>query len=433
MGESARAHINMTGFPATRTSTSVLLFFATSTATLNILDRSVLNIVAEPMRISLGLTDTQLGLLSVCFALFYSIAGLPIAHYADRPSTDRRLVVAACVSVWSAMTVLSGLASTFVQLLFARAFVAVGESGSGPALLTLLNEAVPERVRGKAFGIYGLGAPLGILLGLAVGGYLVELVGWRMTFVIVGAPGILVAVAFKIFVRDPRRMGPMDRLAHRARFDEALRVMLISKPLLLLTFAAATSGLITIGLPSWTAIYLIRILHLEPGHAGLILGLILGLGGIAGTMVGGILADRMERRGVGRSLLVPAAGLALGIPAALVAFGSEDWRVFTFFYGIVAFGAFFFMGPLVSTLHSLSPASCRATVTVILFMVMNLLGGGLGPFLIGAFSANLSTKHGPEGLRWVIMAASTAALVPALLYIWTSWVIKRQVSPSPLL
>ncbi|MCP3731107.1 MFS transporter [Sphingomonas sp. MG17] len=395
----------------------LLLVIAVLATFFNILDRSILSILAEPIKQDLGLTDTQLGFLTgFAFALFYSFAGLPIARYVDRPHSDRPLVIASCMALWSAMTMVCGMAANYGQLLVARMLVAVGESGGGPPILTLMNHYVTPANRSRAFGIYSLGIPLGTLAGLMVGGWLADLVGWRMTFIIVGAPGLLLALIIKLTLHEPRKTepAPVATEAHPSILENC-RVIFGSPALRWLTAATALIGVFVTALPNWTGIYLIRVVELSPTQAGLLLGLTMGAGAI-GTYYGGALADRFARAGPGRALLVPCYGLLIGIPAAGLAIASSDWRVFAALYWISFVGAASYLGPFFSVVQQLVGPKYRATTIVIIMMLFNLVGVGLGSFAVGVASDYFAPLYGRDSLRWILVVGHLAAVVPAFLY-----------------
>lgn len=389
-------------------------------STINFLDRSVLNIMAEPIKRELGFSDTQLGLLTgFAFALFYSLVGVPIARYVDRPTTNRPAVIGTCVALWSGMTMVCGFVTSYTQLLVARALVAVGESGSGPANMTLIDQYVTPSTRSRAFAIYGLGIPLGTLLGLMVGGLLVDLVGWRLTFVIVGAPGLLLGLIVWLCLHEPRTEAVQtdSAAAERPSLTENVLVIVRNPALLTLMAAASIGGLIVTGLPVWTGVYLIRVLGLSATQAGLTLGLLIGIGGGLGTYFGGVIADRIAKHEPGRALLVPYVGLLIGIPAAIAAFLSDDWRVFVAFYWITIVGAKLYFGPVYALLPRFVDRQHRATTLVVVVMMTNLIGGGLGPLLVGVGSDLLRPSFGVEGLRYALIAGHIFAVVPAFLYL----------------
>ncbi len=405
--------------PDTQKQFRTLMILGVMISTVSIVDRSVLNILAEPIKNDLGFSDTQLGLLTgFAFSLFYSAVGIPIARYVDRPKTDRPLLIAICVAGWSAATALSGAVVSYVQLLIARGMVAVGESGTGPAVMTLIDHYVRPEKRSRAFALYGLGIPLGTLIGLMLGGFLVDLVGWRWSFVIVGAPGIVLALFIYLFMSEPRRTddNPDEKQADQPSLVENVRVIWKTPALMWLAAATALMGFFVLGLPSWMGVYLIRILDMTPTHAGLLLGLTLGIGGGLGTYFGGVLADRLSASDPGRALLVPAVGLLLGVPSALIAFLSSDWRVFAGVYWIAVIGSAVYFGPLFSMIQLLVKKNYRATTMVVMMLAANLIGAGLGPFLIGLGSDILNSRYGENSLRIALIIGQLTAVLPAFCY-----------------
>ena len=171
----------------------------------NFLDRQIVTILAEPIARDLDLSDTQIGVLTgLAFALFYTAMGVPIARIADNPHTNRATVIAVSLAIWSAMTALCGLAQNFSHLLLARFGVGVGEAGGTPPSHSLITDKAPPEKRASAFGIYQLGPPIGGLIGMVLGGVLADSVGWRHAFLLVGLPGLLLALVVRWLVKDPR-------------------------------------------------------------------------------------------------------------------------------------------------------------------------------------------------------------------------------------
>jgi len=410
----------------------LLIALGMITSISNVIDRSVVNILAEPIKRDLGLSDTQLGLLTgFSFALLYSVMGLPIARYVDRPKTDRPMVIAACVALWSAMTMACGAITSFGQLLTARALVAIGEAGSGPAIVTLMNHYVTPWTRSRTFAIYGLGPPIGTLLGIVVGGFLVDLIGWRLTFVAVGAPGLVLAVLIWWLMPEPRRAAravSSPAAGRQPSLADNARLVVRSPSLRWLVSSAAMTGLILLGLPAWTGVYLIRVVGLTPTRTGLVLGLAFGIGGALGTYLGGLWADQLSKRDPGRALMPTVWGLLIGIPAAFPAFLSGDWRIFAVSYGLIIFGASAYLGPMFSVLQLLVSERYRATTVVITFAMLQLVGAGLGPLLIGMGSDVLRSRFGTDSLRFILLGGHVGAFVPALLYLRTRYLIRHEVA-----
>ena len=214
----------------------------------NFLDRQIVNILAEPIRKDLNLSDTQIGLMTgLAFALFYTVLGLPIARYADKPTTDRGRLIAVALAIWSAMTALCGLAQNFAQLLLARIGVGVGEAGCTPAAHSLIADRVPAERRASAMAFYALGIPLGSLLGMVIGGYLADVLGWRKAFMLVGAPGVLLALFVVMLVKDKGRLAAAAGKPVHAPESMAvtLKSLLSSRTFLILLAAASACSFLS--------------------------------------------------------------------------------------------------------------------------------------------------------------------------------------------
>ena len=204
----------------------------------NYLDRQIVSILAELIRKELNLSDTQIGLLTgLAFALFYAVLGLPIAKYADRPNTDRSKIIGLSVAIWSLMTALSGLAVNFVQLLLARIGVGIGEAGCTPPAHSLIADRFPPNKRSGAMAFYALGVPIGSLLGMVLGGLLADTIGWRHTLMLVGTPGLLLALLFVVLVKDGSRQSINMPSAPPVQDDSVItsvRILLRSRTLVVL-------------------------------------------------------------------------------------------------------------------------------------------------------------------------------------------------------
>ena len=242
---------------------------------LNFLDRQIVGILAQPISKELHLTDTQIGLMTgLAFAIFYTGLGIPIARYADRHSTDRVTVVTACLAVWSAMTALCGAAQTFVQLFAARVGVGIGEAGGTPPVHALIAEMASPEQRASALSLYQLGPPLGGLIGMVMGGYLADSIGWRWAFVVVGAPGVVLALLVRAILRDPRRDGDAPVVQPAAMgLGKAFGHILASRANRLILIGVAFSAVANFGMLIWGPIYLQRSFGISAHVTGFWFGL----------------------------------------------------------------------------------------------------------------------------------------------------------------
>ena len=298
----------------------------------NFLDRQIVNILAEPIKADLGLSDTQLGLLAgPAFAVFYALLGIPIARYADKDGTNRVRLIALALTIWSAMTAVCGLAQNFVQLLLARIGVGVGEAGCTPAAHSLISDSVAPEKRSSAIAFYGLGVPIGSLLGLILGGIVNDLYGWRIALMLVGAPGMLLALVVLFVMREPRHHRPVETTATAAPAQlparQAMREIFSSRAFLYILIAASVTAFLGYGKALWTISFFIRSHGLSTTEAGLSMAVVLGLAGVFGTWLGGKCADLFGKRDKRHILTLPAYGMAVGAPILFLGYQMDDWRV----------------------------------------------------------------------------------------------------------
>ncbi len=385
----------------------------------NFIDRQIVNILAEPIARDLNLSDTQIGLMTgIAFALFYTILGLPIARYADRPKTSRPKLIAAALAIWSGMTALCGLAQNFGQLLLARVGVGVGEAGCTPAAHSLISDLVPKERRASALGFYALGIPVGTVLGMIIGGLLVDQLGWRHAFMIVGLPGILMAVVVLLVLKDPRHLArPSDAIPPpEMDWQSALRSIFSSRAMVLLLVGASSAAFLSYGKATWATIFFQRTHGLSPGQVGLWLGLSNGAAGILGTWMSGKLADRYGATNRQHVLTAAALGMLLLAPTAILAYSMGNWIAGMLLLMIPTFLGSLYYGPTYSSVQGLVTPQARAMASAVLLFFQNLIGLGLGPLLFGMLSDALKATYGEESVRYVLYAASVLSLIPAYFF-----------------
>lgn len=375
--------------------------------TFNFIDRQILSILLEPIKQDLGLSDTQLGLLTgFAFALFYATLGIPIARYADKG--NRRNLVALALAIWSGMTALSGVAQNFWHLLVARIGVGVGEAGCSPPAHSMIADYFPAEKRATALGIYSLGIPFGILFGFIAGGWLNEFFGWRVAFFVVGVPGLLLALVVRFSLREPRRgmaEGRVD-VGVQPTIMETFRYLWAKRSFRHLAFGGALTAFVGYGVVTWMPSYLIRSYGLDTGDAGTYLGLILGIPGGIGIAAGGWVADRFGAKDVRWYLWVVSVALVAGVPFSVGVYLADTALAALLFLIIpVALGNFY-QATTFSQTQGLVSLRMRAVAAAVLLFILNIIGLGAGPQAVGIVSDLLSDTYGQESLRYSLLIFS---------------------------
>jgi predicted MFS family arabinose efflux permease len=346
----------------------------------NFVDRSVVSVLGQAIKAELGLSDLQLGLLGgLSFAVFYTGLGLPIARLAER--RNRVGIIALSTAAWSVMTALCGAAQGFGQLLAARMGVGIGEAGLSPAAQALISDTAPPERRASALAVYSLGIPIGTLIGLAAGGWLVQALGWRLAFVAVGLPGLLLALLAALTLKEAPRtsQAPPPMTAVLARLK--------ARPSGLHAIAGASLASVAgYGISYFVPAWFNRAFGFDYAQAGLVTGLISSLPAAISLMAGGMIADRWGARNKAAFALAPAAALLATAPLYLWAFAQGDWRAATALLTVTALFQYAYLPPTLALLHHLVEPRMRATATAILFFCINLVGLGVGPALAGWLS-----------------------------------------------
>lgn len=399
--------------------TRVMLWVLLVVYILNFLDRQIVNILAEPIARDLQLSDADIGLMTgLAFALFYTVLGIPIARYADRPSTNRVGLISVSLAIWSGMTVLCGMAQNFVQLLLARIGVGVGEAGCTPAAHSLITDAVAPAKRSSAIAFYGLGIPIGSLLGLIVGGLVNDLWGWRIAFMVVGVPGILLAFVLPLLIKEVRARDSHAGATIGAALTvaQALREVFGTRAFVYLAIAASFTAFLGYGKGVWALILFQRSHGLSAGETGLLLGVALGIAGIVGTWLGGYFADRHGKVNRRHMLTTPAAGMAIAAPILFLGYAVTEWHlaIALLFVPTVLNAAYY--GPTFACVHGLVQPEARAMASAVMLFLQNLIGLGLGPWLFGLASEELKPVVGTESVRYVLYGAAWLGLIPAFFF-----------------
>lgn len=394
-----------------------LLAMLTSVGILNFFDRQILSILLQAIKEDLLFSDLQLGLLSgTLFAVFYSIVGIPVARLADR--WDRGKIVSIALFVWSAMTMLSGLAASFLHLALARIGVAVGESGVAPASHSLIADRFPTD-RATALSVYSIGGIFGAFLALSVGGWISDNHGWRIAFFAAGLPGVLLAFAAAFLIKDFRESQAFSKDTFmtepgKPTLLQGVKLLWAIKTWRYAAIATAYTHIASLAIGTFLASFMIRSFELSAADTGLIMAVVIGSCATTGSLGGGIIADKLSSKwGVQwMSWTLTFAFVAGGILTPLL-FMSTDLRLFVvllapYFLFISASG-----GVQFAIAQSLVGSSMRATSSAALILMINLFGLGIGPVLLGFISDQIG---GADSLRYAMLCMTPFTLVGAYYY-----------------
>jgi len=388
-----------------------VLLMLTSVYIFNFIDRQIVVVLQESIKSDLGLSDTQLGLLSgFSFAIFYVLLGIPIARVADK--SNRKNIVAGSLAVWSAMTAVCGLAQNFYHLLLARIGVGVGEAGCSPAAHAMISDYFSSKKRATALSVYSMGIYVGILFGFSLGGWLDSVYGWRVAFFSLGLPGVLFALIFLFSVKEPKRKHVVTESDHKSEGIFQVLIYLFSKKsFLFLSVAVGLHTFSTYALGNWLPSFLERVHGLSKSEIGLYAGVIIGIAGAFGTLLGGYLADRLGRQNKTWYMKVSAYSALLAIPFLLIYYfhSSVSLILMALFIAYACISTF--LGPSIAITHSLVPPHMRAFSSAILFLVLNFIGLGLGPLTVGIISDYLQPTLQEQSLRWALASTLFASVV----------------------
>lgn len=407
------------------------LFLLVVAYTSSHVDRNIVGILIEPLKADLLLSDTQLGFLSgIAFALFYATLGIPIAIWADR--SNRRNIIAWSIAIWSAMTALCGLAQNFWQLAAARVGVGIGEAGSSPPSHSMISDLYPKEQRSSAMSIYALGVYFGIMIGFMVGGFVAEWWGWRAAFFVVGLPGLAIALLVRFTMIEPPRgyadggakPAALAKVNVKAGFAVLWRVRTTRHVVIGVTLTA----LVGYGSIVWGPAFLIRNHGLTPGQVGLFLGPVMGIVGGLGAYIGGMLADKLAARRQAWNAWIVGLAKVIAIPfiVSFYLIDSTFWALVV--YMPAAFLGAFYLGPSFAMIQSLTPLRSRALASAIMLFVLNLVGLGFGPQLIGIASDVMRVWFENDSLRYALLGAAFINIWAAIHYYLAGKTIESDTS-----
>jgi MFS family permease len=408
-----------------------VLTVLTLTCTLNYLDRGLVALLAQPIKAELHLTDSQLGFLTgIVFGLFYATLGIPMARWADRG--DRVSITSLAIGLWGLTVMAAVLVRNFGQLLAARVTAAVGEAGCLPPTYSLVGDYFPGAAeRTRAMSLYWLASPLAALISFAAGGWLNEQYGWRQTFFLMGIPGLALAVIVRLTITDPRsRAAAGSAPQPLPAFSAVLQILWGKRSTRHLTVAIVLLATLSLGLGPWYAAFMIRSHGMGTRELGLWLGVIFGIGGTAGTWLGGYIAARWFPANERRQMQLSAAMTVLLTPLYIAFLLVSGEMAALLLLGVLMLVFCFFVGPSYSLLQRLVPHDMRATTLAVVMLLANLIGMGIGPQLVGWISDGLLPSLGGESLRYAMLVLSVVALWAGYHFWATSRSVTRDLAAS---
>ncbi len=382
---------------------------------LNFLDRQILGILAGPIIEDLKLTDTEFGAIAgIAFAILYSVLGVPLAMLADRTSRSR--VVAGALAFWSLFTALCGTAANFGQLFLFRLGVGIGEAGGVAPSYALIADYFPPERRARALAIFSLGVPLGLAGGTLIGAYLAAWVNWRAAFVTMGVAGIALAPVMLYFVRDVPR--PVGASVEPVKLLRTFPLIAAKPTFWLMAAAASCSSLAGYGLAVWTPSVLERSFGFDIITRGQFLASIFLIGGTAGVLAGGALADRLGASDRGWYARLPAIAWLVTAPLFVAGLLATDSTLAWLLLLIPNALNILWLGPVTTAIQHLVARPLRATASASFLLINNFIGLGVGPMLIGALSEAFKARLGTEALRYAAVSVVGFYVVAGILMLF---------------
>jgi MFS family permease len=396
---------------------------------LNFLDRTVINILIDPIKHTYHVSDAVMGFISgFGFVILYSLLAAPVARWADR--SNRRNLISGGLVIWSGMTALGGVARNALQLTLSRFGVGIGEAAGTAPSMSMISDLYPGDQRSTAMAVYQLGPVIGGFLGSFVGGWVNQYYGWHDAFFVAGIPGVLVALLFRFTIREPKRgtaeVKKVD--TSQQKLGETMRYMSRQTCYVFILIGFCFTTFTQFGFGTWVAPFLGRIYHLNTAQIGTYMGIIMAAGGLTGTLIGGYLSDWAGRKSIGWKIYVPAICSICAMPGVLLFVSARSLPLCLAGFVIVATLSPVHVGPVVAVAHSVVRVGMRAFATSVIYLVSELLGLGLGPYLIGVFNDHFQSRFGVGVIRYTMSTAALTTLIGGLLFVAAGRFLERDMA-----
>ena len=392
----------------------------------NFLDRQVLSVVQEQVKVDLQLSDSQLGLLALGFGLAHALFALPLGRLSDR--MPRKTVLTACLTVWSAFTVVAGAANSFWAMFLARTGVGAGEAGVTPTSYSIISDKFTLSKRATALAVVGAGIPVGVMFSFFLGGLIVTEFGWRWTFVLFGAPGLLLALVFALTVETPMR-GEADgiKITKQSGTVESLKHLLSTPAYSLVLVGAGLRAIAAQGSLAWILSYYVRRFEYNEAYVGMTLGPLFGIVGIIGIFSASILSDRLSRRDVRWYAWITAIAKFAAFPAILATMLVNNYALSLAFYGLAILCGGATVAITNALIQNTAPVHMRGTASALKTTVLTLIGTALGATLIGFLSDFFADETAYGGLRMALIVVGSANIISGVLIYLSSFWLKRDI------
>ena len=398
-----------------------VLFALIVVYTFNFIDRSLVGVLAEPIRETFGLDDFTMGMLSgPAFAIMYTLLGIPFAMLAERRS--RTWIIAWAMAAWSAMTAACGIAQNATQFALARVGVGIGEAGCSPPSHSLISDYFPPEKRSSALGIFAIGIPLGTMLAALGGAWIAsqDSLNWRDAFIWMGLPGVLAAIIFKMTVKEPPRgfsdPGGVKTAEEKPGLFDAFGVIASKPTFWHVSIGGGLASFAGYGIGQFVPPFWMRVHGLDLMTAALIFGGVLGISAGIGTIGSGLIADRVRARHPNSDSWLPALGLALCVPFAVLGYNTLSFSsgltailIAIPLLSVAALLRYSYLGPMFAVTQKLVEPRMRATAAALLLFMVNFIGYVFGPPVIGYIS-DTGTKWQLERLESPVTISECGSL-----------------------
>lgn len=391
---------------AARSGNGFALFLLFLCFAINQLDRTIIAFLAVPLKIDLDLSDSEFAIITgPVFSATYGVFTLFFAYFSDRG--DRAKLLCLVLIIWSLASAACGLATSFVQLLIFRLVVGMGEAGGSPTSMALVTDYSRKQQRSMAYAIYVLGAPFGVFSAAVAGSYMAAQLGWRFTFILCGALGLVLAAVMRWKLRDPRpvsrvteRIGPISLSANIfAGVVSAFKVMRTYRSTIPILLAFSFSYFLGGGMVNWAPIFFNRYHPFSVHDAATYIGIAYCVGIVPGILLGGIVTDRLAKSNPMWPIYISQLGLLLSLPMYFCAYYLTDSTIAIITFGLGIFFSQMTVGPIFVAFNATLPSDIRSTGNACILLGAVIISGGVANLMVGLFSDQLSSLLGLASLR----------------------------------